>query len=453
MDPQIPDGFKQQLADTLGSDEAMRLIAAIEGTEPSVGVRFNPHKQGDMPLWMGDATPVQWCPDGYRLATRPNFALTPQWHSGAFYVQEPASMVIQRIVESIVTGPVRALDLCAAPGGKTTAAMSALPVGSLMVANEYVAQRAAILKENLEKWGMPDVIVTNGSTDFLADATSLFDLIIADVPCSGEGMMRKDATARQQWSPGLVTQCATLQRKIISDAIGALRSGGHLIYSTCTFNCHEDESNVEWICQEYDCETLPIPFLEGMRSPLTEEHCYRFAPHTTGSEGLFIALLRKRSGDDRATKMKPRKIKSVDLKLIPWIDATALGDNEPVLFDHNGTIHLLSKQYMPLLGWLQEHVRIVNAGVEVASAKAKGYVVEHGVALSTVYRRGYFPEVALSHEDAIKYLSRLTEPLPEAVKTGFVLMTHANLPLGWIKNIGNRYNNLYPANYRVRVNN
>ncbi len=451
MEPQIPDGFRQQLSATLGSDEAARLIAAIEETQPAVGVRFNPRKQGELPQWMADATPVEWCPDGYRLATRPNFALTPQWHSGAFYVQEPASMAIQRIVESIVSGPVRALDLCAAPGGKTTAAMSALPAGSLMVANEYVAQRASILKENLEKWGMPDVIVTNGSTDFLADATSLFDLIIADVPCSGEGMMRKDATARQQWSPGLVTQCATLQRKIISDAIGALRPGGHLIYSTCTFNRDEDESNVEWICKEYDCETLPIEFLSAMRSPLTEEHCYRFAPHTTGSEGLFITLLRKRSGDERASKMKPRKIKSVDPKLIPWIDAAALGGNEPVLFDHNSTIHLISKDYMPLLGWLQDHVRIINAGVEVASAKAKGFVVEHGVALSTIYRRGYFPEVALSHDDAIKYLSRLTEPLPESVKTGFVLMTHANLPLGWIKNIGNRYNNLYPANYRVRV--
>jgi 16S rRNA C967 or C1407 C5-methylase (RsmB/RsmF family)/NOL1/NOP2/fmu family ribosome biogenesis protein len=453
MTPQIPEGFKAELLRTLGAEESARLIAAIEETKPEIGVRFNPAKGGTRPTWMDNATPVEWCRNGFRLPQRPNFTLTPQWHSGQFYVQEPASMVTESIVAEIAGDtPLRVLDLCAAPGGKTSAALSALPPGSLMVANEYVAARASILKENLERWGNADVIVTNGATDFLADASSMFDIIIADVPCSGEGMMRKDPDAAAQWSPGLVAQCAALQRKILSDAVDALRDGGYIIYSTCTFNRDEDESNVEWLCSEHGFNTVELPWLAGMRSTLTSKHCYRFAPHTTNSEGLFVSLLCKETDGTRGTKIKARKQKSVDTKLIPWIntDSPSLGGNEQILFDHNSTLRMLSADYMPILSWLQERVRIVNAGVEVASAKAKGYVVEHGVLLSTVYRQGYFPEVELEENEALRYLARQNDPLPTETKKGFVAVTHAGLPLGWIKNLGNRYNNLYPANYRIR---
>jgi len=193
-------------------------------------------KKGSRPDWSNSGVPVSWCANGLTLPQRPAFTFTPQFHAGLFYVQEPASMIHESIVKQIVDNdkPVKLLDLCAAPGGKTTAAINALPDGSLVVANEYDAKRSSILKENLEKWGYPDTIVVNSDVAKLCKACGNFDIVIADVPCSGEGMMRKEEMARKQWSRGLIEQCRLLQREILSHADSAVTPGGYLIYSTCT---------------------------------------------------------------------------------------------------------------------------------------------------------------------------------------------------------------------------
>ena len=254
----LPEGFVKMLSDIGLGDAA----AALAEGSPEVSVRVNRHK----PSAVDSAEIVPWCEDGRYLSERPVFALDPCWHQGRYYVQEAGSMFVGHVVRSLSrewTGPVAALDACAAPGGKTTAVIDALPEGSLVVANEYVPSRAAVLKENIVKWGCPSVIVTRGDTASLARLGEMFDLVVADVPCSGEGMMRKDEDAVAQWSEGLVRDCAALQWEIVCNLWETLRPGGVMVYSTCTFNLEEDERNVARIIGELGGESVEIPVGEG----------------------------------------------------------------------------------------------------------------------------------------------------------------------------------------------
>ena len=207
-------------------------------------------------------------------------------------------MFVSHVLRQLVSEPVAMLDLCAAPGGKSTAAIAALPEGSTLVSNEPNPTRAQILLENITKWGHKGCTVSNSYPRDFRKARLQYDVILCDVPCSGEGMFRKDPQAIQEWSPQNVEKCWRLQREIVADAWECLNPGGLLIYSTCTFNTKENEENVRWIIEEYDAEPLPIPIeadwnitgslLEGFNAPV-----YRFIPGLTRGEGLFMAVLRK----------------------------------------------------------------------------------------------------------------------------------------------------------------
>ncbi|MDE6511981.1 MAG: RsmB/NOP family class I SAM-dependent RNA methyltransferase, partial [Muribaculaceae bacterium] len=229
----LPEGFKALLSSEIGPERAKILFSALS-KEPETSVRINLRKFPEIPVYPG-MTEVPWCDSGHYLPERPSFTSHPLLHAGAFYVQDASSMVYETIVKHLVGDRhVFACDLCAAPGGKTTAILNAIPDGSVMLANEFSSSRANILKENLTKYGYPDLIVTNADTDRLAALKGRFDIVAVDAPCSGEGMMRKDKEARSQWSEGLIRQCASLQRGIIENAVEMLAPGGHLIYSTCT---------------------------------------------------------------------------------------------------------------------------------------------------------------------------------------------------------------------------
>lgn len=259
---------------------------------PSVSVRYNAAKCGDVDI----VNPVPWAANAGYLDVRPIFTGDPLFHAGCYYVQEASSMFLQQAVKQYVDAPVRALDLCAAPGGKTTHLLSMLPEGSLLVANEPMPLRAQVLAENVIKWGNPAVVVTRNEPADFASFRNFFDLIVVDAPCSGEGMFRKDEYAVQQWSVGNVKQCAERQRKILSDVWEALRPGGLLVYSTCTFNREEDEDCVAWIATELGADVLPIATEAewGVTGNLTggSEPVYRFIPGYTKGEGFFLSLLR-----------------------------------------------------------------------------------------------------------------------------------------------------------------
>lgn len=288
--------FVKMMNENLGEERASSVLASLEGA-PVISVRVNPFK---IPLERlrahfgpiaGEAVP--WAADeAFYLTERPSFTLDPLFHAGAYYVQEASSMFVGRLFDTAAGElggePLKVLDLCAAPGGKTTQILSHLNGCGHLVANEVIGSRVPILAENVAKWGCGNVTVANSDASCFGKAAGgrgglSYDIIVTDVPCSGEGMFRKGAQAQDNWSVNNVMLCASRQKRIVSDVWPALREGGFLIYSTCTFNRYEDEDNVEWICNELGAECLK------------QRHFY---PGEDRGEGFFTALLRK-SGDFR----------------------------------------------------------------------------------------------------------------------------------------------------------
>lgn len=428
------------------------LIQALTDTQPSVSVRVNRTKGIRVPA---GADCVAWCDDGFYLAERPAFTFDPAMHQGLYYVQDASSMAICSAIAAIrtLTGDMAAvvLDACAAPGGKTTAMLSALPDGSLVFANEYDYRRAAVLAENLAKWGDPRVTVTRGDTARYSRLRHCFDIIAADVPCSGEGMMRKDSEAVSQWSPALVAECAARQREIVDNLWPALRPGGFMIYSTCTFNRHENEEMVEYICSELGAETVDtgLTAYEGVAPGIaTGRHCCRFIPGLIRGEGLFMALIRKDGDGPRLHPKADRK----SLTLLSKAPAEALHclsalDGDFTAAVTAGTVYALPADYDCLISDAATWLDVISAGTAIATVKARDLVPAHPLALSTALRLDAFARIELGYEDALAYLRR--ESITVDAPHGYVLICHEGRPLGFVKNLGNRANNLYPAPWRI----
>ncbi len=295
---QLPADFITQM-ERMMAPELWHVLREGLAQEPSVSIRINPSKI-DLKEWevvLSDGV-VPWCEYGFYLTHRPPFTFDPLLHAGAYYVQESSSMFLHQVLRQYVTEPVVMLDLCAAPGGKSTLARSVLPEGSRLVSNEPIRGRAQVLEENVTKWGYPDHIVTNRYPKDFRKSKQQFDVILTDVPCSGEGMFRKDEGAIAEWSLQKVEQCQRLQREIVSDAWECLAPGGLLIYSTCTFNTLENEENIKWILENFDAEVLPVHTeaewnIQGSILPDFIAPIYRFIPGLTRGEGLFMAVMRK----------------------------------------------------------------------------------------------------------------------------------------------------------------
>ena len=355
---------------------------------------------------------VPWCSEGFYLSGRPQFTFDPLFHAGCYYVQEAASMFITHVIKwimdngqwtmeapannyplSIINYPLQVLDLCAAPGGKSTAMRTVLPKGSILMSNEPIPTRAQILLENITKWGWPDCIVTNNYPRDFRKAKMTFDLILCDVPCSGEGMFRKDPATISEWSLQNVEKCWRLQREIVAEAWECLNPSGLLIYSTCTYNIKENEENVRWILETYDAEALTIPTdpswnITGSLLPGFDAPVYRFIPGITRSEGLFLCALRKFGGTEvrgyGGARYDYRQIKGLSI-LVPPLPRTPVP-----------------------------------------------------------------PTIDLSYQDALKYLRGEALVLPPNTPRGIVTVTYKGVPLGPVKNIGPRANNLYPKPWRIK---
>lgn len=416
----LPPGFINQMHILLGEETEEFLMAMQQS--PATSVRLNRRKPGaDFP----DGTPVKWCRCGVYLPQRPVFTLDPLLHAGAYYVQDASSMIYHevacRLAEKFKTisgeqqfSPLSLLDLCAAPGGKTTAMIDALPDGSRIVANEYVARRAIILKENIAKWGYPSVAVTNLDSSVFAENGDSFDIVAVDAPCSGEGMMRKETAAVEQWSIDLINQCAAMQKDILANAVKAIKPGGFLIYSTCTFNRTENEENAEFIADVLGLEPVDMDFPEEWGIPRgigTDLPVYRFMPHKTRGEGLFLAVFRKPG------TWNPSNI-------------TASGNFRSKTSGRN-----------------DRHSGKAISGVKPGHLRDEIPSIEE--ILSIDFDRSLFPEAEVSLQQAVSYLRREAIVLPPDVPKGLVTVTYRHLPLGMAKNIGNRANNLYPKNWRI----
>lgn len=450
----LPIPFEQSMHQLLGEGyEAFRESLL---SEPAVSIRLNPDK------WSGtvDYEPVPWATDGYYLPERPQFTFDPLLHGGGYYVQEASSMFVEQAVKQHLGEARVALDLCAAPGGKSTLLRSLLPDDCVLVSNEPMRPRAQVLAENITKWGHPRSIVTS---NFPADFTPLgpfFDLILVDAPCSGEGMFRKDEVAVSEWSPENVEVCWKRQRDILSDIWPTLRDGGLLIYSTCTFNTAEDEENVRWVVDELGAELLPIDIdgSWGITQSLLPDvpNAYRFLPGRTRGEGFFLAALRKvdnASVDVAQAKGKKNK-KNKDKRPVVAVPAECkrwLVDGGAYQYKVVGTeVLAIPVDIEPVQTALNECLYLLKSGITLAELKGRDAIPSHELAMSTVLNREIFPTYELTYDEALRYLHKEAVVLSSDVARGFVIVTYRGVPLGFVKNLGNRANNLYPNEWRIR---
>ncbi|MDR0729230.1 MAG: rRNA cytosine-C5-methyltransferase [Prevotellaceae bacterium] len=440
----FPIAFEQSL-DGLPGVDAGALLRALR-TSPPVSIRYNKAKRA-LPA---AAARVPWCNTGVYLPDRPVFTLDPLWHGGAYYVQEASSMAVAQLtgILSSLGERCRVLDLCAAPGGKSTLLASLLPADGLLVSNEVIRSRAAILLENLVKWGAPNVVVTTADPKQFAALPAFFDLLLVDAPCSGEGLFRKELEAVHEWSEANVQRCADRQRCIVADAWDTLRDGGIVVYSSCTFNRHENEETVQWIVRQLGAECLPLP-LDPAWGIVESDSGYRFYPHRLQGEGFFISVLQKRSPHTphplKAIKTPRPATAALDVAQIGrWLHGAFV----PML--KNRLIYALPQAQQSAIAQLLAHLPVLQAGVPAGERKGNDTTPTTALALSIACRREAFPCVTLSLPEAIRYLRRENIHFPDA-PNGYLLVTYDNLPLGFAKKIGHRTNNLFPMQWRIRM--
>lgn len=442
--PRLPE----QLLNSLKQDERIDIDAFVEAHDQNsriTSVRLNPFKPSSLQLSLGAQVP--WYPLGYYLEQRPSFTLDPLFHAGAYYVQEAGSMFIaQALSQTLDLGsPVSVLDLCGAPGGKSTLVNALLSNDSLLVSNEIIKSRATVLAQNLSRWGTSNTIVTNNDAAKYAELSEVFDAIIVDAPCSGSGLFRKQPEAINEWSESAVLACANRQQVILGDVLPALKPGGVLVYSTCSYSRAENEDIVAWLTQHFAMEYVPLT-IAGQWGIVDTGSGYRFYPHLTASEGFFCAVLRKVGGVTPGEPYRKKKRdpglstaeRSVLTQILPQLDA-------PVL-KRNGLYHLLSPLAAEFFHTFEKQLYFKKAGIAIGEIKGKDLVPHQELAWSAHLNLSV-PQLELEHEQALAYLRR--QPLTAEGPAGLCLVTHNGLGLGWAKVLPNRINNYYPQELRI----
>ena len=436
----MQDSFKDLLIESLGAEAASTALDALEEA-PAVSVRYN---QAKYKAPEGEA--VAWNADGRFLAERPVFTLDPLLHAGAYYVQDSSAMFVGRIFREILAlaqpeGQLRVLDLCAAPGGKTTDLLSALrDCGKdySLVSNEISSSRVTALCDNVARWGEAPVAVTSADPAAFGHLEGWFDIIVTDVPCSGEGMFRKDPEALRQWSLDNVALCQARQRRILADVWPSLKEGGILIYSTCTFNHLENDDNVKWIAAELGAEVLPLDM--NYPGPIRTECGWSLVPGFVKGEGQFVAALRKTAATG-SIRIKKNTVRP-DAKNV-WLD-------EDVTIIRKGELLCALPQALIADAPVLERLHPLRSGIAVGEVKGKDFIPHADLALARCLSQNAFARYDASLETALSFLKKEAIMAPDAPK-GILLITYNGLPLGFVKNLGNRCNNLLPSGRRIRM--
>ena len=447
----LPEEFKATMCRSLGDDEAARLFTALD-TEPEVSIRLNPMK----PAETFDGESVGWSEHGRYLGERPQFTLDPLMHGGAYYVQEASSQFVGYLLKGLDLCGCRVLDMCAAPGGKSTIYSTLVGREGLVVANDISRSRTLALADNVQRWGMGNVVVTNNEPQHISAFKHWFDVVAVDAPCSGEGMFRKMEEARTEWSASAPEQCAERQRDILSEAWQALRPGGVLIYSTCTFNPTEDEGIVEWLMAEYGSELEAVEGIEvdekwGITTcRIGEFQCFHFYPHKCRGEGFFAAIARKREGVVRRQSLKPRRkifahpAKGDVEELSRWVD-----DSAQMAFRQIGDVmYGYHRAVVDDVVALSEVLTVVYSGVCMGQIFKRKLRPEHALALFVGMNADAVPGVELSEADAQDYLRRQDISAAQ-FEEGINRVMYRGVAIGFVKRIGARCNNMYPKDLRI----
>jgi 16S rRNA C967 or C1407 C5-methylase (RsmB/RsmF family)/NOL1/NOP2/fmu family ribosome biogenesis protein len=442
----FPEAFQKRMQSSIGHKWAEFELAH---QQPSLtSIRINPKKPAN-----ASQAKIPWTEYGYYLPERPSFTLDPTFHAGAYYVQEASSMFLEQAVKQTVdlTQPLRVLDLCAAPGGKSTHLLSLLNDQSLLVSNEAIRSRAYILSENIQKWGSPNVVVANNDPEDFQRLAGYFDLIVVDAPCSGEGLFRKDPEAMKEWSEENVALCAQRQQRILADVWPALKQGGVLIYCTCTYNTKENEENVDWLIAENKSKSIKLKIendwgIEEMETG--GAFGYRFYPHKVNGEGFFLSAVRKEEEISPVSVKAKNRLPLAPKKIADRIADWLLHKHEFVMLDE--LVVALPEKYLSEIDWLGHQLKVVTKGTAIATVKHDKLIPEHSLALSAELNRRNFNSIELDLPQALAYLRKEAISIGEGQK-GFALVTHQGQVLGWVNLLGNRVNNLYPVAWRVRM--
>ena len=443
---ELPADFLSMLP--LSEEEKEKFVLSLN--EPSVSsIRKNPLKKVTLP----EGNPVAWSRYGYYLPQHPVFTLDPLFHSGAYYVQEASSMFIEQVIMqlSLDEKPIRILDACASPGGKTTHLLSLLHRESLIVANESIRSRQQALIHNVCKWGYNNVVVTQTDVSRFASLAGYFDVILCDAPCSGEGLFRKDTQAVKLWSKENVMHCALRQQRIVNDLWPALKQEGLFIYSTCTYNEEENEKNISHFVNELDadCIKLNIENFNGVKEHIQDKVItYRFSPHKIQGEGFTLSVLRKNNSEEKSLYNKSSKVEEVNANIRKQAGNYILNADESYFFMHQQSVRffpLSLKRDLALLTGMN----ITHAGTAIATIKGKDWIPSVELALSTALNTDVNTE-AVDKETALRLLKGDTQ-LETAHPEGYILVTYQQLPLMFVKKTGRRINHLYPREWYIRM--
>lgn len=444
----FPTEFAERMRLQLGAE--WQLFKESYLVPPSISIRTHPIKQVNELYISAINGQVSWCSLGFYLNHRPNFTIDPLFHAGAYYVQDASSMFIGLTFPQ-TDEPLMILDLCAAPGGKSTLLASLMNENSLLVANEVIKSRVAILRENLVKWGYPNVIITSLDVEEWTKTGLKFDYVLVDAPCSGEGLWRKNPDAVNEWSTENVQFCAERQRRILTYAKQLVKAGGRLVYSTCTFSPEENEEQLDFIAEDWAFKNIPIAMKSewGIEEfKINENFGYAFYPHKVKGEGFFcsvwentnpvefieISYIHKRNSKNEA---KLKKILSY------------LKDDEYVLEEVNNEVRAYPINTYDLLKTIEMKVGKCQGGLLLGSIKGTDFIPAHELALSTI-RSNKIPSVELNKEQALRFLKKELADVNE-IDNGWWLVTYEGLGLGWIKKINSRINNYLPTIYRIRM--
>jgi len=445
----FPEGFVQRIQNQKHID-AVALLKAL-GEPLPVSIRINPSKWNMIPE---DSEKVPWCNNGYYLKTRPSFTLDPLFHSGCYYPQEASSMFLEQAISQTAGSleNIRVLDLCGAPGGKSSHLSDLIGPTSLLVSNDVIRSRAILLAETVTKWGSDNILVTQNDPSVFGRLTGYFDIILIDAPCSGEGMFRS-SVALEEWSAENTAHCAERQKRILMDIWPALKENGILIYSTCTFNPGENEENIKWLTEKHEAESIRLnisDFAGITEIDFNGVRGYGFYPDKIRGEGFFMSVIRKteiqesiRVKSQRKPELKPVKDDlAVALKWTEFPSDRILKWGDEVL-----SVPCEMDDYM----FLFQNLKIVKPGTKIFVLKGRDYLPSHEIALSTKLKTDSFPVDEIGLSEALSYLKRDNFSHNNQTK-GWNIAAYKSINLGFFKNLGNRINNYFPVEWRIRMN-
>src|ERR1700743_2919766 len=447
----FPQNFLSKLSGSPGF-EAENFTKAHQNSDSPTSIRLNPFKISSIK----SNNPVPWCREGYYLDSRPSFTFDPLFHAGCYYVQEASSMFIDHILHYMnkESGPVKLLDLCAAPGGKSTLINSALKSTDLLVANEIIKTRVPVLTDNLTRWGTDNSIVTNNDPKDFGRLKGFFDIILVDAPCSGSGMFRKDPMAMEEWSEANVNLCHQRQERILADVYPALKEDGYLIYSTCSYSIEENEDILDWLCTEFELESIRIPVNTDwgiVESQSTQKQAwgYRFYPDKVKGEGLFAACLQKKESSGDVAPAKDKEHQKANFKEIDLVKPYINKAEDFFFFKVNDDWLAIDRSHKESLAILQRYLYIKKSGIRIGKLMGKDLIPDHELALSLIINKGQFLQTELNKEQAIQYLRRDNISDMDIQDKGWSLMNFEGQALGWAKLLPNRINNYYPKEIRI----